>query len=149
MGRRRFVVQNHECFDKSSVSFIPQIPNLLLCNFAISCEWIAKRLACTCTTTCNYFSGDEDEFANDIIAINVDFSTPTADMMQITYGGERHSLKILDNERKLEEVPIDSEKQVNLPTERASVSKELNPQKFIKENVYTSYFSGSPSKTTQ
>ena len=58
-----------------------------------------------------------------MIEINVDFHTPTAEMKTIAYGGEMDSLKILDHERKLEEVPIDSKKSVNLQTEKASVSK--------------------------
>ena len=65
----------------------------------------------------------------------MDFNTPTADMMPISYGGERDSLKILDHERKLEEVPIDSEKFVNLQTEKAYVSKLILNVNLIEHKV--------------
>ena len=67
--------------------------------------------------------GDDDKCEGDPIDIEMDFNTPAAARCDIFNGGERPSVKILDDKYYLEEVLLNTgPNRINLPKEHAFVS---------------------------
>ena len=67
--------------------------------------------------------GDDDKCEGDPIDIEMDFNTPAAARCDIFNGGERPSVKILDDKYYLEEVLVNTgPNRISLPKEHAFVS---------------------------
>ena len=72
----------------------------------------------------NAAMGDDDKCEGEPINIEMDFNTPAAARCDIFNGGERPSVKILDDKYYLEEVLENSgPNRINLPKEQAFVSR--------------------------